>query len=404
MKRTIFICVLLLNVSCVEELDLIQETSFESVLVVEAELTNEFKHHKILLKRTSPLSNEELETTTEVNAQVFIEENGISIDFQEVSEGVYRSTEEFQAIAGNDYQLKITTSSGKTYASDIRQLTTATEIDELYFERDFNENNDEGVSIYVDAYDPTSTSKYYRFEYLEAYKIIAPKWIPQDLILDGPAEILESYVTVPRPIEEHTCYNEVQSNTILITNTLDLSEDRLDKHRVRFLNRDNYRISHRYTILIRQYVLSPDSYNYYQNLKNLASSESILSEIQVGYLNGNIFEINNSNEKVIGFFDVNFVDEKRIYFNYENLFPNEALPPYVKDCEFFFTPALVNPDPVGPRFPLWDALADGNWKYLAENPQFDPNHRFKGPFLLVVRECGDCTALGSSTPPDYWVE
>ncbi len=413
-KHIVCLILLLVVASCVDEINIPEETSdaFEPVLVVEATLTNELKNHQVILSLTNPLSNSGLPPTYETNAQVTIEQNGVAIAFEEIENGIYQSVQAFQAASEVDYQLKIIRSNGKVYQSDVRQLTTATVMDDLYVERGFNENDEEGVSVLIDAFDPSNTSKYYRFEYLEAYRIEAPLWTPEDLIFDTEAEggpcVPESYITIERSTDEQVCFNEKRSDQIIVTNTIDLSEDRLDQYRVRFLSRNNYIITHRYTILVRQYVLSQDAYFYYEAIANFSDNEDILSESQPGFVQGNIRYEENEDEQVVGFFDVSFVDEKRVYFNYEDLFPGEDLPPYVNDCTFFVAPLLCVPDQMGCRaVPLICLLEDldleGNpvWKYYSEN-ETPSSLVDEGPYNLVPRACGDCTALGNTNPPDYW--
>ena len=322
--------------------------------------------------------------------------------------GIYQSIQPFQAIENKTYQLKIIRSNGKSYKSEVRQLTTATVMDDLYVQRGLNEDNEEGVLVFVDAFDTSGSSKYYRFEYLEAYKIEAPLWTNEDLVFDEDAEggpcVAESYVVVPRSIDEQVCYNERKSNRIIVTNTLDFAEDRLDKYRVRFLNRNDYIISHRYTILVRQYILSQEAYIYYKVLSDFSGNDDVLSETQTGFVEGNITSLTDSDENIVGFFDVNFVDEKRLYFNYEDVFPGEELPPYAKDCTFTYAPLMCFCILNTCTFPLIDALNDtGKWKYYIENDS--PSGLVEeGPYNLVTRACGDCTALGKTEPPEYWIE
>lgn len=69
---------------------------------------------------------------------------------------------------------------------------------------------------------------------------------------------------------------------------------------VRFISDQNYIISHRYSIFVKQYVQNFESYNFYRIMKEISGSSSVLSPRQPGILNGNIKCI-TSDEKVIGF-------------------------------------------------------------------------------------------------------
>jgi len=75
----------------------------------------------------------------------------------------------------------------------------------------------------------------------------------------------------------------------------------------------------RYSIFVKQYVQNFAAHTFYQTLKDISGSESILSQTQPGFFAGNIKSDDNPNEKVIGFFDVSSVSNKRIFFNFSDL-------------------------------------------------------------------------------------
>ena len=170
-------------------------------------------------------------------------------------------------------------------------------------------------------------------------------------------------------------------------------------------NRNNYIISHRYSILVKQYVQTSEAHQFYKSLKELSSSESLFSQTQPGFLVGNVFSESDSSEKVLGFFEVSSVSSKRVYFNYKDLFPGEILPPYYINCTYFFSPALITRDMLTgiiTESPLQDAIKRGE-QFLEEN-LLDGELVIGAPYEMVLPPCGDCTVLGSNVVPDFWVE
>ena len=137
---------------------------------------------------------------------------------------------------------------------------------------------------------------------------------------------------------------------------------------------------------------SQTAYRFYETLKNFATSESLFSETQPGYLIGNIISQKDRNEKVLGYFDVASVDEKRIFFNYVDFFPGESLPPYVSPCE------IIAPL----RGFLIDQVRYNLVKYVKD---YDGENLYRpGPYIVVDRVCGDCTVLGPSEAPEFWID
>jgi hypothetical protein len=402
--------ILLSAISCVDEIPL-ETDSFESVLVIEATITNENKQQEILLSRSFMFDSIPVQ---ESGATVKVIDDALNTyKFLETKPGVYKSQSPFAALPNRNYNLSVV-ASGSEYGSSEMQLTQPTTIDNLYFERDFNENGIEGVSVYIDSYDPTENSKFYRHEYEETYKIIAPLYSPEELISNGvvfpilPAnqpnfnsiqELMDFLVTIQlRPEQEQICYNTIASNTIIVTNTNDLLEDRLDKYRVHFVGRDNSEIMYRYSILVKQFVQSLEAHAFYETLKSQSISESVFSETQSGFLQGNVFSKNDATQKVIGFFEVTSFDSKRVFFNYADLFVDEDLPLYYVVCDDFFKPDILTVDPLSGIWtgsPLVQAINEG-FQYF--DNEGDP------PYRLVLNVCGDCTNLGSNEIPDFWID
>ena len=81
------------------------------------------------------------------------------------------------------YTLSIFTTDGREYSSTPMTLPVAsTSIDDMQAERLINNEGDEGVAIIVNSYDASGNSKFYRHDYVETYKIIAPLWSPYDAV------------------------------------------------------------------------------------------------------------------------------------------------------------------------------------------------------------------------------
>lgn len=159
---------------CTEAYPLITNR-YEEVLVVEANITNELKKQEIKLTKSAKFEDEVY--LSENGAEVFITDDaGNKYNFTEDSEK-YVSDIEFQAIPNTQYQLHINTKNGRSFESSPETLTTITPMQSVVAA--IEEKDDvNGVGIRVRSFDPAHTSTYYRYEYEETYKVIAPKWRP----------------------------------------------------------------------------------------------------------------------------------------------------------------------------------------------------------------------------------
>ena len=379
--------------SCIEPFD-VSYANFESALVIDAIITNELKQQRIVLSRTYEF--EEEGPSAESNAAVIVtDSNGDSYTFTDTGNGIYLSEQAFAAVLGVEYQLSIITKDGRNYASDAAQLRVAsTTIDEVRAQRITNDFGEDGMAIFVDSFDPTGESVNYRYDYEETYRVVAPDWNPRTLIGDpqGGCDVLEA----PNRDYEEVCYPTTASNSIILTTTRELGEDRVDNFMVRFIDSGDYIISHRYSILVRQYVQSNEAYTFYGTLKDISTTENLFSQIQAGFLQGNVFSSEDRNEQVLGYFDVAAVDEKRIFFNYDDFYPGEPLPPYVQDCTPS-TPPIANPG----GCVLRPILETGTAAFVGDNPSPGDG---EGPYFIAPRICGDCSLLGTSEVPGFWEE
>ena len=174
-NTSIFILLLSLFLnSCAENYPL-QSDTYEEALVVEATITNELKNQEIKISKTAKLEDEGV--TIETGATVIVKDDlGAVYSFKEQN-GIYVSESPFAAAPQKKYTLEIKTADGKVYQSSSQILTTANQIESVVPTVVTDSKEGRGVQIRVTNYDPSNTSKYYRYEYEETYKIVAPVWL-----------------------------------------------------------------------------------------------------------------------------------------------------------------------------------------------------------------------------------
>ncbi|PZX93714.1 DUF4249 domain-containing protein [Flavobacterium aquariorum] len=376
--------------SCTEPY-ILETNTYEEALVVEATITNELKKQEITITKTSRF--EDKETQIEKGADVFITDNtGTRYHFEEES-GKYISTIEFQAIPGKEYRLNINTKDGRTIVSTTETLSAINPMQDVKAAVETKDSL-RGVAIRVSSYDPTNTAKYYRFEYEETYKIIAPEWrLKKAITIDGVNGANPTLEVIANDPNTRICYSTKKNTEIILTSTNELNEDRVD-FVPRFISDQNYIISHRYCILVKQYVENLPAYTYYKTLKKISGTESILSPLQPGFLNGNLKSVNNPNDKIMGYFDVASVSSKRIYFNYIDLFPKDPPPPYYTKCDEQALLFCFGPPP---------CYGDELVYYFANNLMTYSLH--EGIlYHIYPAPCGDCTTFSSNIKPPFWVD
>jgi hypothetical protein len=394
-----FLTILILStiVGCTTPYDY-QTNGFDDVITIEATITDQYKTQEVKLTRTYKL--EEKTPTFETKAVVFVtDDQGNKYDFKE-NAASYTSISQFQASTGRKYELHIRTQDGRSYISSAEKLPQQTQIESVNADA-ITKAGVLGVEITVNSTDPTNSSKYYRYEYEETSQIIAPKWYPEELVVNNGKVFFQE-----RKTEARICYKTENSNTLLLTSTSNLSEDKVTEFPVRFIPSKDSFIRNRYSILVKQYVQSLAAHTFSETLKEISDTGSILSQTQPGFFYGNIKSVDNPSEKVIGYFDVSSYSEKRIFFNFTDLFPKEIKPQYQYDCpapipeselnQYFFNYCFSTNPNAGCQGNLIVELIRTKIKvfFPNESPQY----------LLYPIECGDCTSFSSNIKPSFWID
>jgi hypothetical protein len=393
LHKSFVLILLCLTISSCTEQYAFKTSTFENILVIQANITNEYKKQEIKISRSYRF--EENGPTNEEGATVYVtdsDNNSYQFGFEKIS-GLYVSNSEFQAVPEKTYQLNVITKEGKSYSSNVQSLTAASEIQ--VEPKVATIDGQKGVQIVVSSYDPDAKSKFYRYEYDETYKVIAPSWTSDKLIVapfttDGHPDFL----VVPRTEETRICYTTKKSDDLFLLNTLGLSEDRID-YPIRFIDIKSPILNERYSIIVRQYIQNLESYTYYETLKSLSTSKSIFSQVQPGFNYGNLKSNDDPSEKIIGFFEVSSISSKRIFFNFRDIFFDDPYPPYYFEC--FITPYSN----------CWTERGCGGNKILSlvngsGTEQVYYGADAKGNFYFVTAPCGDCTKISSNIRPLFW--
>jgi len=324
----------------------------------------------------------------ETGATVTIEaEGGGNYAVREsTTKGTYASAS-LRLPATQRYRLRIRTSGGKEYASDYVLIKTAPAIDNITWR-----TANDGLNIYVNTHDDTNASQYYRWEYEETWEI-RPPYSPSVEYKNGRMQD----ITVPFPV---TCWGNVKSVDIKISNTTRLSQDVVSDFPIRSFATTASQIYYKYSILVRQHTLTQEEYGYWELLKKNTENIGSLFDPQPAQLTGNVHCLNDDTELALGYVGAHSVAEKRIFISrgelpstwrLQNGFEG-CLPP---DSVFLYKPS---PPPPNPAEVLRSAF--GRSTYLPIQPIYEQGIIIG--YLAKEQSCIDCRARGASVRPSFW--
>lgn len=389
-----YITAVLFCLSCTSPYDFEEETN-DDIIIVDGMISNLIKKHQIRLSRSYSFEGSprpEKGATVEV-----VTSSGTRYSFIEKGDFIYESIDAFGAVAEQEYTVVISTREGKTIRSTPVVLPPTTQIEDVFANATTNEFNTPGIGIYFNA-ESQENAQLYRIEYEETYKVVAPRWTPYDAVVTFEGFSTFATNVILRETQEQVCYAVNPSNNIILRSTTNQVINRIDQEEVLFLPIDSAKLIHRYSILVRLLVEDPQAYNYFETLKELSvKSASFFNNVQPGYLAGNLYNPEDENEKVGGFFRVSAATERRIFLNLNDLYPEAETPPYFYYC------GLTAPSTSGGRGnrDLLNAIYNGSLRFYSLNNtgEFPTG----GPYLMVTAPCGDCTVLGSNQKPSFWI-
>ena len=355
--------------SCVTEFIPSVDEEME-LLVVQGVFTDKGDLVRIKLSTSLPLGQvAEAKPLSGCNVTI-TDDTGNTIFLHEDQAGTYVTYS--HGIPGRTYKLNIKDNSRKnfSYESQPVKMKPVPQIDSLYYEKkviservDYIEGIEE-CQIYLDTRDRDNKCRYYRWDYSETWKL--------RLNFDVP---------------NNTCWITKNSDNIYIENTASLSEDVIRRHPVTYISRETDRLRTRYSILVNQYSLNEDEYNYWQKLQKMTEQVGGLYDIIPASIPGNITCIEDPSEQVLGYFSVSAISSKRIYIQ-------EKFEGIVDDYDDCITDTLYG----GPD--IIEGFGVSIWT-LFDTPPVP----FVAPRIRIFTEtrgCADCTVRGTTEKPYFW--
>lgn len=285
------------------------------------------------------------------------------------------------------YRLRIITNQNE-YASDFVEARVSPPIGQLTWQV---ENG--GVQFNVSTTDSNNASHYYKWEVVETWKYQSrhPSVFIYDSVLDT--------IRFKEPDEMNsTCFTSAIVPDIHIATSEGRSSDAISAYPVHFVPETSEKMRLRYSMLIRQYVISEEAYRYWTVVKENSENLGDIFGPMPAEIRGNIHGVGGTGDGlVVGFVEAAVVTQKRIFIG-RNELPsvwNWTYDDYYADC--------------GDReFEAADAEV-----FLANNPGFSVAYGYQRPdsvpfpthFSVAPNRCVDCTLRGGSLEaPAFWQE
>jgi len=364
--------------ACLDEYNPPEVENSESILVVEGNISD--SSSIIRLTQTANISEDRLIEVANARVVLENERGDFSETLQNNEGGIYKTQ---TLLNTNDkFRIQIQTE-GNIYTTEYLAIQPTPPIDSVSWE-----NVDDNFQVQVSTHDDNNDLQYYLWSFEETwlYRARFPSLF-----------IYENDQIIPRSRDEDIfiCWSSASSTSIQIGTTVNLEENIVFKQPIHVIEPiNNVKLSRRYSILVKQYAISKEAFEFWQLLKKNSESLGTLFDPQPSQLTTNLTCINNPEKPVIGYVMASKEQQKRIFVNRGDL-PFKNIP---------FTPNIscrmdtISLDPEDLR----NEFASGT--NLITFEIFDDAGGFIG-YGSTPPSCADCRIFGGTIEkPDFWID
>ena len=384
-KIAFIIAAIILIVSCKKPFAPKGIQSSTGFLVVEGVIDPGGDTTRIKLSRVVKLDT--VTTAPVTNALVFVEGmDNTTSQLNENAGGIYSLR--LSLNNSQKYRLHIRTADGKDYKSDYVEVKVTPAIDAINYTI---KNN--GLQIILDTHDVTNNTRYYRWNYVETWQFHSK--YASAYVSNG-----DSVIARTADQQVYYCYNSGNSNNILLGSSAQLSQDVISAAPIALVSPTSEKIEIKYSILINQYALTSDAYNFWQNIKKNTEELGSIFDAQPSEIAGNIHCTTNPDEPVIGYVSASSFTSKRIFVD-NSVLPTDWKPIYPNDC---------------PTDSVFLEFNDGREYINQENQVFNykkggyseipitaiKSDKYGRGHLGAAPVCVDCTLRGTLKKPSFW--
>lgn len=351
---------------------------FGPVLIVDGAITDLPGPYTVKLSLSSGILASDQQAVEGARVTI-VEEGGEQETLTESQPGHYTtSANGIQGTPGKSYKVRIQLSDGTPYESEYQRMPSSIGIDSVGADLEYqylsiDEPDVPGYQFHVTTESAENPESYLMWSLEATYQYRADFTIDYLYSSQG----VRPY---PNPTEFRTCWRTDQVNEIFTFNTAVLAQPVIEQLPLHFARADEREVSIRYSLLVRQFTLSEEAYTFWNNLQRQIESQETLYNTQPFQIRGNLFNVNDPEETVLGYFMVAGQDEQRVFVDHPS--------------ELELTYSYCGPD--YRSYGLIGLIHPSNWPiYIYEDEA--------GDRALANDECFDCRELGgSTTQPAFW--
>jgi Domain of unknown function (DUF4249) len=348
--------------------------------VVVGQVTNNNEYQTVSVSMAAPVGNPHYIPVSGCSISIF-DDKFHEFVMQESGEGLYRvAIDGNYMLPGAAFKVVIITPDGTNIESDFDTMNDCPDVDSVYFIRkelisDIPGQVTKGLQFYLDLNAGNVKSRFFKWDLIETWEYHSV--YPREWYYDGSVH----HITPP-DYSRHICWATELEKNIYTLSTENLVGNKYTMFPLNFVNNHTPKLIYGYSLLINQYALSEGAYTYWDQMRINSSDQGGLYEKQPLSITGNLHNLTDPGQEVLGFFSASMVKSKRLFIsNVENLeidFPGYCGEEALEHGGFL----EINPG----NYPAFlKGNAEGYW------------------LVALTNECVDClTVGGTNVKPDFW--
>ncbi|MDJ1480768.1 DUF4249 domain-containing protein [Cytophagaceae bacterium YF14B1] len=295
--------------------------SAQTRIVIEGIISTLPGPQKVRITQSSVYTNGSEGTNIGITgAHVYVTDDiGNRIDYMDIGTGNYETDAFVQGIIGRSYQLHVITPDDKEYISEPDLLKPVPQIDNIYWE--YNREKKE-INVYLDLTDAPTPGDGYLWKWQHYEKLTYCKYSEVVALPNG-----GSTWTLCRECCTN-CWDIIQCRSCVnIASDQYVNGNKIKKQLITSVPYSDYTP---YYLLIEQRSLTSNAYAFWNSVKAQTSSTGGPFDAAPAPIVGNIKNIADAKEKVLGFFGASDIIQ-RPYWQERNQIddtPNPVQPPY----------------------------------------------------------------------------
>jgi Domain of unknown function (DUF4249) len=349
MQKISFILIVLVAFvgSCVDPLNINIDREV-NILIVEGAITTKPGPQSIRLTRSAKYGSIFDGFIRPVQrAEVIIRDSdGINYKLNESPDGpgVYFTDSSFRPEVGKSYTLLIYTANGNEYTSLPERIVKATKILDLTTAfKKFPLNNGQfssGIEVYATYEDSPDEQNFSILKNNGTYQTVTfPENYKARDPLGGPA-----IIPAPKECCSNCWVNELSADPTIRLNSDNNINGNTITTLAAFIEDDGIRFADKYLVRIEHHTLTREAFQFFKLLKDQISINGDIFDPPPATLRGNMINLTNPDENVIGYFRASDVSIDSMFLTKDMLIEPQPLKQIDDDCRLFRGGTTQQPD------------------------------------------------------------